>query len=122
VKGQIAHCEKLTKWDEAPDIKSFQVINFEIQRRSSLTVQTQQLVLASQSLRTPSVSMSWALNARRASLSEALHTVAKLLSAKAHNISSNSNDDELIIVTSNLKQQMGIILQNINELAETLAS
>jgi hypothetical protein len=25
-------------------------------------------------------------------------------------------------VTSNLKQQMGIILQNINELAETLAS
>ncbi len=66
--------------------------------------------------------MSWALNARRASLSEALHTVARLLPDKAHNISSNSNDDDLIIVTSNLKQQMGIILQNINELAETLAS
>jgi hypothetical protein len=111
------------KWDEARDIKSIQVINFEIQRRrSSLTVQTQQLVLASQSLRTPSASMSWALNARRASLSEALHTVARLLPDKAHNISSNSNDDDLIIVTSNLKQQMGIILQNINELAETLAS
>jgi hypothetical protein len=111
------------KWDEARDIKSIQDINFEIQRRrSSLTVQTQQLVLASQSLRTPSASMSWALNARRASLSEALHTVARLLPDKAHNISSNSNDDDLIIVTSNLKQQMGIILQNINELAETLAS
>ncbi len=121
--GQIAHCEKLTKWDEARDIKSIQVINFEIQRRrSSLTVQTQQFVLASQSLRTPSASMSWALNARRASLSEALHTVARLLPAKAHNTSSNSNDDDLIIVTSNLKQEMCIILQNINELAETLAS
>jgi hypothetical protein len=123
VTGQIAHCEKLTKWDEARDIKSIQDINFEIQRRrSSLTVQTQQLVLASQSLRTPSASMSWALNARRAFLSEALHTVARLLPDKAHNISSNSNDDDLIIVTSYLKQQMGIILQNINELAETLAS
>jgi hypothetical protein len=125
VTGQIAHCEKLTKWDEARDIKSIQDINFEIQRRrSSLTVQTQQLVLASQSLRTPSASMSWALNARRAFLSEALHTAARLLPDKAHNISSNSNDDDLIIVTSNsnLKQQMGIILQNINELAETLAS
>jgi hypothetical protein len=123
VTGQIAHCEKLTKWDEARDIKSIQVINFEIQRRrSSLTVQTQQFVLASQSLRTPSASMSWALNARRASLSEALHTVARLLPAKAHNTSSNSNDDDLIIVTSNLKQEMCIILQNINELAETLAS
>jgi hypothetical protein len=68
--------------------------------------------------------MSWALNARRAFLSEALHTAARLLPDKAHNISSNSNDDDLIIVTSNsnLKQQMGIILQNINELAETLAS
>ncbi len=66
--------------------------------------------------------MSWALNARRASLSEALHTVARLLPDKVHNISSNSNDDDLIIVTSNLKHQMGIILRNINELAETLAS
>jgi hypothetical protein len=66
--------------------------------------------------------MSWALNARRAFLSEALHTAARLLPDKAHNISSNSNDDDLIIVTSYLKQQMGIILQNINELAETLAS
>jgi hypothetical protein len=66
--------------------------------------------------------MSWALSARRASLSEALHTLARLLPAKANNISSNSNDDDFIIVTSNLKQQTGIILRNINELAETLAS
>jgi hypothetical protein len=123
VTGQIAHCEKLTKWDEARDIKSIQFINFEIQRRRrSLTVQSQQLVLASQSSRTPSASMSWALSARRASLSEALHTLARLLPAKANNISSNSNDDDFIIVTSNLKQQTGIILRNINELAETLAS
>jgi hypothetical protein len=38
--------------------------------------------------------MIWAFNARRASLSEALHIVARLPPAKAHNnISSSSNDD-----------------------------
>jgi hypothetical protein len=54
--------------------------------------------------------MIWAFNARRASLSKALHIVARLPPEKAnYNISSSSNDD-LPIATSTLKQQMDMNL------------
>jgi antitoxin component of MazEF toxin-antitoxin module len=56
--------------------------------------------------------MIWAFNARRASLSEALHIVAKLPPANAHNniSSSSSSNDDLPIATSTLKQQMDMNL------------
>jgi hypothetical protein len=55
--------------------------------------------------------MIWAFNARRASLSEALHIVSRLPPAKAHNnISSSSSNDDMPIATSTLKQQMDMNL------------
>jgi hypothetical protein len=57
--------------------------------------------------------MIWAFNARRASLSEALHIVSRLPPAKAHNnisSSSSSSNDDMPIATSTLKQQMDMNL------------
>ncbi len=86
------------------------MVNSRIQiGRSNLSNQTQQSGCASQLLRCPSVLMSWALNARRASLSAILHIAAKLSPTKAHSSKSNSSNNDLPIVTSSLKQQMGLI-------------
>jgi hypothetical protein len=48
--------------------------------------------------------MIWAFNTRRASLSKALHIVARLPPAKAHNKISSSSNDDLPIATSTLKR------------------
>jgi hypothetical protein len=54
--------------------------------------------------------MIWAFSARRASLSEALHIVARLPPEKANNNISSSSNDDLPIATSTLKQQMDMNL------------